>query len=176
MVRLDLEAHEQSEHGRPERAQRQPFFLLQRRIVGIHEGGEHPRQERDRLHLRVVADLYDLEVVRAESHRDRTSDGNQRMHAERQHKQPRTHQRYEKICRRAASGQQEIIDLLRPVAVGRRMYRGRRHASEHRLGPCGRVVGMRSVPVHHLLGHALPAGDVALIDDLAVQHLRHIGV
>ena len=198
MVGLDLEAQRQAEQRRPEDGARQPTVFpgrggsclrsaaapglpatvgdSQSLVISKDQRSEYPGQERQGLHLRIVADLDDLQVVGAERDGDGAAHGNQRMDAEGEHQQPRAQQRKEEVGGRAAARQQEIIDRLRPVALRGGVDGGRRHAAEHGLRPGGLVVGMGGVPFHHLVGHALPAGDVALVDDLAAQDLGDIGV
>ena len=98
------------------------------------------------------------------------------MDAEGEHQQPGAQQRDEQVRGRAASREQEVVDRLRPVALRGGVDRGRGHAAEHRPRPGGLVIGVGGVPFHHLMGHALPAGDVALVDDLAAQDLGDVGI
>ena len=73
MVGLDLEAHREREQHGPQQSSGQPVLptlpFLESLAVCEHERGQSPRQERDSLHLGIVADLNDLEIVGAESHR-----------------------------------------------------------------------------------------------------------
>ena len=176
MVGLDLETYEEREHRGTEGAPGQPSLLLERGVVGIDQCGEHPGQEGYGLHLGIMAHLDYLQVVGAEGHGHGAADRHQRMHSEGEHQQPGAQHRDEQVGRRSAPGEQEIVDLLGPVAVGGRVDGGGGHAAEHGFRPGGGIVGMGSVPVHHLLRHALPARDVALVDYLAVEHLRHVGI
>ena len=63
MVGLDLQAQRQAEQDGAEEHFREPAALGFGAPVGIHQRGQHPREEGDRLHLRVVAHLDDLEIV-----------------------------------------------------------------------------------------------------------------
>ena len=172
VVGLDLEAHGKREQRGAETAVRQPFLLVQGRLVGIYERGEHPRKEGYGLHLGIVAHLDYLHVVRAEGHGDRAAYRKQRMHAQRKHQQPRADKRDEKIGRGTPSGEQEVVYGLGPVAVRGGVYGCRGHTSEHRFRPCRPVVRMCRVPLHHLVRHALPPGNVALVDYLSREDLR----
>ena len=145
-------------------------------IVSEDQCGQNPGQEGEGLHLGVVADLDDLQVVGAEGDGDGAADGQKRVYPQGEHQQPGAQQRDEQVGRRAASGQQEIVDLLRPVPARGGVDRGGRHPAEHRFGPRGGIVGVGGVPAHHLVRHPLPARDVALVDDLAAEYLRYVGV
>ena len=123
-----------------------------------------------------MADLDDLQVVGAEGDGDGAADGEQGVDAQGEHQEPGTQQRDEEVSGGATAQQQEIIDLLRPVALRGRVDGGRGHAAEHGLRPGRLVAGVRGVPFHHLVRHSLPAGDVALVDDFAAQHLGYISI
>ena len=173
MVGLDLEAQRKAEQGGSYCAESQPVLLFKSYVPGVRQGGENPGQEGYCLHLGVVPHLDNLKVVGAERHGNCASQGEQRMHAERKHQKPGSQQRDEKIGCGTAACQKKVVKRLGPVAFGRGVDGGRGHTGEHRTGPRGLVVGMGGIPLHHLVGHTLPAGYIALIHYLTAQNLRH---
>ena len=185
MVGFDLETQCKPEQGGSQQGFPQPaagFFLLQTAFsfqcgpIGIDQGGQHPRQEGDGLHLGVVAHLDNLDIIGTEGHRHRSAQGQDALDSQAQHEQEGAQQRNEQIGGRPFAGEQEIIDLLRPVALARGADGGCGHAAEHGVRPGRRVIGMCFVPLRHLVRHADIAGDVALVYDFAGQDLRHEAV
>ena len=91
MVGLDLQAQRQTEQDRSQKGLRKPsfpslaFLLRQSLSVSEYHGGQDPRQEGQGLHLGVVADLYDLQVVGAEGNGHGTSDSQELVYPERKH-------------------------------------------------------------------------------------------
>ncbi len=144
-----------------------------RRAVCENHSRKRPRQERDRLHLGVVPDLDDLEVVRAIRDGDSPSNSKNLVHTQREHQQKGSQQGDEQPVSRPLSFHQKTVQRLCPVPIAGRNERSGRHPAEHGVRPVSRVVRMSVVPCHSLLRHASVAGDVALVDNLAGQHLRH---
>ena len=176
MVRLDLHAQRQAEEDGAEEHFREPAALGFCTPVGIDERGQHPREEGDCLHLRVVAHLDDLEVVRAERDGHGAANRERPADPEREHQQKRAQQGDEQVGCRPLTREQQVVDVLRgiPAVLGGDRRRG--HTAEHRIRPVGRVVRVCSIPLRRLMRHPHIARYVTLVHNLSVQHLRHEGV
>ena len=180
VVGLDLEVQGEGEQGRAQQGRRQPFVpivLFGKRLpVGPDDRRQDPGRPGHGQHLGIVPHLDNLEIVRAESHGNRSAHGDEPVHAEGQHQQEGTQQRNEQVARRPASRQGQVVDRKGPVAGGVARHHRSRHSAEHRAGPAGPVVGMGRIPLVGLVGHADIAVDVTLVDDLAGQDLGNIAV
>ncbi|MBR4134459.1 MAG: 50S ribosome-binding GTPase, partial [Bacteroidales bacterium] len=180
VIGLDLETHGKSEKNRSQERLRKPTFptfnLFKCAAVCEDEGRQSPWEEGYGLHLGVVSDLDDLEIVRAERYRDGSSCRQHGVDAEGKQQQEPSQQGNEQVCSRPFPCQQGIIDGLRPVTLPRCGDDGRGHSTEHRICPIGWVVRMGLIPFVHLVRHSDIAGDVALVHDLTAQHLWDEGV
>ena len=177
MVGLYLETQSKSEEGRSKNRFWQPLLPAltegpQSHPVCEDDSCKNPREIGDSLHLGVMSHLDDLHVVRAESDGDGACNSNQFACAERQHQEETSDERDEQVTCRAASCQKEIINRICPVPFKRVNRSGGRHASEHGVGPCGRVFRVSRIVGHSLVRHTFPRCDIALVDDLSIQHLR----
>ena len=114
-----------------------------------------------------------LKIVRTESHRNRSSNRHKAVYTHGKQKKKGTHQSYEKIACRALSKHKGLIYTFRPVSVKIINHCRCRHSSEHGICPCCRVVRMSLVMRNRFLRHSLPSGDITLIDNLSIKHLRH---
>ena len=171
MVGLDLKTDGKTEQCGPQQGLRQFFRYCG--FIGEHQRRQHPGHQRNGLHLRIVAYLDYLEIERAEGDGHRTSRGDQGIYPEREQQQEASQHRHEQPVRRAFARHQALVERPGPVSLGGSFYGSGGHAPEHRLRPCGFVVGMLLVPPGHLLRHAPVARDVRLVDDFAPQHLRN---
>ena len=193
MVCLDLHTQGEGKESRSQNSLRQPgfptlfsvtIFLVipsvakgsHRRPICEYDSRQHPREIGYSLHLGVVADLDDLHIVGTECYRDGSGDGDKLACADGQHKQEASDEGYQKVARRAASCQQEVIDRVGPVTLEAVDCGCRRHSSEHRVCPRGRVLRMSLVMGHRFICHTFPRGYVALVHDLAVEYLRREAV
>ena len=137
VVGLDLEAQRQSEQNRTQESLRKPALPplgglgFQCLPVSEHHRSKHPRKECQCLHLGVVTHLDDLQVIRAEGHGDGSSNGQELVYSERQHKQEGSQQGNEQPGGRPFPGHQQVVQSLGPVPFGRWHERSRRHSSEH---------------------------------------------
>ena len=186
MVGLDLETEGEAEERRAEEGRETPGqagsdggrhgrlrSAISSSAVGVHQRRKHPGHEGDGLHLGVVAHLDNLEVVAAEGHGDGSSHGHGPAYTQGQEQQEGAQQAHENPRGRALARKQQLVERLRVVSsvLGGDGRGG--HAAEHGVRPVRGVVRMGLVPLTHLVRHAHIAGDVALVHDLAVQHLRH---
>ena len=171
VVGLDLQAERQGEQHRPEQRLEQPLrTAIPRFPVGVDQRGQHPGEEGQGLHLGIVSHLDDLQVVGAERNGHGADDGGNEVHPQGEHQQESPQQAEEEPGRRPLARQQDLFQGGGPVAGGGGMERGDGHPAEHRIGPQGGIVRMRSVEFLHLVGHAHIAGNVALVHDLPAQH------
>ena len=172
MVGLHLAVHREPEEGRSQEHSG-PFFGP----VGVYEGRQRPRDERDGLHLGVVSYLDYLEVVGAEGDGHRAACRYERIHPEGQQQEEGPEERNEQIGGGALAGVHEkVVEPQGEVAVARLVEGNDRHAAEHRLGPGGLVVRMGGIPFPGLVRHSQIARDVALVHYLTAQNLRYEGV
>ena len=182
VVRLYLHAEGQCEQHRSEEGRRQPrfpcpvFMLFECAPVGEDQCGKYPGHKGDSLHLRIVPDLDDLQVIGAECDGNGTSDRQQPVHAHRQHEQESAHEGDEQEVRRSGPGHQDFIDRFGPVSLEVIVHGDIGHASEHGIGPIGRVIGMLRIVLHGFLCHASPSGEVRLVYDLSAKDFRHEAV
>ena len=171
VVGLDLEAQRKAEKDGPQQDFPNAFGL-----VRVNQGGQNPGHQGDGLHLGIVAHLDNLEVIAAERHGNGAHKGHRPADSQRQHQQEGAQQRYKEPGGRTLAGKQQVVQRLGIVsAVLGRNGRGG-HSAEHRVGPVRGVVGVGLVPLRHLVRHSHIAGDVALVHNLAFQHLRHKAV
>ena len=119
-----------------------------------------------------MADLDNLQIVRAEGNGNCSGCAKEGMDAQGQHQQEGSQERYEKIACRAPANKEKVKNTLRSVAgtVSGKHRRG--HSAEHASRPCGPVPRVCGVPFVGLMRHPHIAGDVALVYNLAAQHFR----
>ena len=168
MIGLDLQAQREAKEYGPKK--------LVAALIRIHQPRQHPRHKGNSLHFGVVTHLDNLEIVAAERHGNSTANSNRHAHAHGQEQQERSQKRNEQISSRPLSRQENVVNPLRIVSSILRRDGCSRHAAEHGVGPVRGIVGVRSVPLVHLMGHAQITGDVALVHNLTFQHLRHKAV
>ena len=173
VVCLDLHAEGECEENSSEDGLRQPFLAGECRPVCEYDSGENPREEGDRLHLCVVADLDDLHVVCAEGNGDSSCDCKHLAHSHRDHQKESSKEGYKEVASRTLSEHDEFVERFCPVSFKVVCNSGGRHSSEHRSGPCGRIVRVRLIMFKGFMRHSFPSRDIALINDLSVQYLRY---
>ena len=170
MVGLDLQGKRKAEKGGAQEGF--PAFGT----IRVHQRGEDPGHEGDGLHLGVVTHLDNLEVVAAEGHGNGPAQGDGPVHPQREEQQKRPQQSNEQVRGRPFSHQEQLVQPLGVVPFVLCRYRRGGHAPEHGIRPVRGIVRVRGVPLTHLVRHAHKAGDVALVHNFTVQHLRHKSV
>ena len=78
-------------------------------LVSEHQRSQHPCHERNGLHLGVVANLDNLEIIAAEGYCNGPADGHRPAYAQRQHEQERPQQSNKQIRCGALSKEQKIV-------------------------------------------------------------------
>ena len=129
---------------------------LQGGTIGEDHSGKHPREVCDGLHLRIVAHLDDLHIVRTECDRDSASYRHHLPCAERKHQQKTADQREKQIACRTFSSKKKVVDGIGPISLETVDGSCSRHSSEHRIGPCSGVVRIGLIVGDGLIGHTLP--------------------
>ena len=178
MVGLDLHAEGKCKQSRPEHSLRNPSFPTSLHVIPIvplhviashkvawqsqghtiseYDPRQHPREICDSLHLGVMPHLNYLHVVRTEGNGDCSGYGDHLARSHGQHQQETTDESQQQVACRAASGKEEIINIIGPVTIELIDGCRRRHASEHGVGPCGRIFRMLRIIGHGLIRHSLP--------------------